>query len=260
MGLHRYVFDLPQISNWLNQHKLDSEKVTPEELQVWADAGCFPIEKKGGMYRVREEALPLIEETKHLVKTEDYSIEEAKHILQKAVHEKAMHFETMEKLQLPSPDLLFFLQQLHEETKNAIQHTGNGFVMGLVDTESALKEHQEGVVRETEEKIKGAVLHAEIRMKTVLERVEKRLSAHIDDVLKQAHEPSQDTLDRLIQQHQEVLLGMTKEHEETIVSLEDTFQQKMEEVGQYHATHYEELLHAGFFKRRRLKKAWQEKK
>ena len=71
MGLHRFVFDLPQISLWLNQNKLESEKVTPEELKTWAEAGCFPYEKKGNAYRITEEVLPVIEETKHLIKTEE---------------------------------------------------------------------------------------------------------------------------------------------------------------------------------------------
>lgn len=263
MGLHRYVFDLTQISNWLNQHKLESEKVTTEELKTWADAGCFPVEKRGENYRVHEEVLPLVEETKHLIKTEDHTIEEAKRILQKAVHDKAMHLERLEKLELPSPDILLFMDHLHDETKKTIQETGNGLILGLTDTESALKEHQEETLRESEERMKGAVLHAEIRLKTVLERAEKRLSEHIDAVFQQAKTPSdasKDQVEALIQQHQETLLGLTTEHEQAIQTLQTTFEQQMKDIKETHANAYEELLCAGFFKRRQLKKAWQQKK
>ena len=249
MGLHRFVLDLPQISNWLNQNKLDSEKVTPEELKTWADAGCFPFEKKGEVYRVSEGNLTLVEETKHLIKTEEYTLEEAKNMLQKAFHEKNRLFEQMERQELPSPDVLHLFETFHEETSQTLQQTGNGMILSLIDTETALKEHQTETLRQAEEKIKGAVLHAESRMKTVVEQVEKRVIQRMEHLLMQTPE---DAIDQIIQQHQKELLGLTQEHERVMNELKETVDRQHEA--------YEELLCAGFFKRIRLKKEWKQNK
>lgn len=263
MGLRRFVFDLPQVSNWLNQEKLDSEKVTPEELKTWAEAGCFPVEKKGEFYRVTQDSLPLVEETKHLIKTEDYTIEEAKSILQKTFKEKEAHFERMERQELPSPEVLLLMEHYYEETNQNLQETGNGLLMGLVDTESSLKEYTEETLRESEERIKGAIIHAEVRMKTVLERVEKRMCQHIENLLQnntQSPSSTQDELELLIQRHQEELLGLTQKHEEELENLKETLQKEYLETSKQHEKAYEELLHAGFFKRIKLKKEWKQKK
>ena len=262
MGLHRYIFDLPQISNWLNQNKLDSEKVTPEELRSWADAGCFPVEKKGTTYRISEDTLPLVEETKHLVKTEDLTIDEAKSILRKTIQEKEMHFEKMEKLAPPSPDTLLLMEYYNELTKQTVQDTGNGMILALVDTESSLRDYQKETINETEEKVKGAIIHSEVRMKTVLERVEKRIIQHIDSVLNNANteQVDADELSLLIQKHQEELLGLTQYHEVEMDLLKEQTQKELEEEKAKHIAQYEELVQANFFKRMKLKKEWQQKK